>query len=196
MRRNKETAQFVFLIVIGLLFLWIALESRTFPRLSRTYPQTLAIVMLVVTVAELGRMWWNQRRKAAETAADSGIGADAAEFSGPQSEAAGSGAGGTSGEASRLDESVGATAGLSWSDLDFATRLKAVAPYILWILGYFGLIYLIGFLPGSFVFAFVSATWIGKLPWFRSLLTTAVVVGVLYYLGKMLSLRWPGALLF
>ncbi len=65
-RHNIE--QIVFLLLILLFFAWAGWESLSFPNKAQTYPRTVALAAVVITLAELGSYLWTLRGQKSEEA--------------------------------------------------------------------------------------------------------------------------------
>lgn len=72
---------------------------------------------------------------------------------------------------------------------------KKIAPYIIWILGFYLLIYIVGFVIASGIFVFAFLLTQAKLRWYFALISAAIVVAGILFLGDLLSLKWPFGLI-
>jgi hypothetical protein len=69
------------------------------------------------------------------------------------------------------------------------------APYLLWIIGYYVGIYLVGFVVASGAFVLLFLWRAGRVRWPAATLATAPLLAVLLLLGAAMNLSWPGGLL-
>lgn len=72
---------------------------------------------------------------------------------------------------------------------------RAVAPYLLWIVGFYLAIAGLGFViaTGAFVFGFLLTQ--AKMRWWMALVSAAAVIAGLFVLGALLGIEWPAGLL-
>ena len=77
-----------------------------------------------------------------------------------------------------------------------AEGLRQTWPYILWIIAYFVLIYLVGFVVASAVFVALSVWLIGRLEWYWAFGSTVVLIAGLLIMAQALSLEWPTGIWF
>ena len=75
------------------------------------------------------------------------------------------------------------------------SQFLKVYPYIFWILGYYLLIFVFGFIIASALFIVAFLISYGKMRWYMAVLATVVVVALVFFLGDILSLRWPNGLI-
>ena len=68
---------------------------------------------------------------------------------------------------------------------------RKIIPYIIWILGFYLVIFLVGFVIASGIFVFSFLLTQAKLRWYMALLATVLVVAAILFLGDLLSLKWP-----
>lgn len=77
----------------------------------------------------------------------------------------------------------------------FLDRVKAGVPYLAWILGYYVLIYLAGFLVATALFIFLFLRHVARLRIAFALFGATAAVGAVYVFGAVLSLKWPEGIL-
>ena len=77
----------------------------------------------------------------------------------------------------------------------FTDQFVAGLPYLLWIGGFYLLIYLAGFLVASCVFVFLFLTLVGKMRWHTACGAALSLVVALLFLRRVMSLTWPTGLL-
>ena len=81
------------------------------------------------------------------------------------------------------------------TDKGIVAQFRKIAPYILWIIGFYGLIALIGLVFASAIFIVVFLLRYADMKWYFALLSAVVVVALMLLIGDLLSLRWPFGLL-
>ena len=81
--------------------------------------------------------------------------------------------------------------GLTWM-----AQFVAGIPYLLWVLGYYVAIYLIGFLAASFAFVMAFLVTVARMRWYTAAAATAVFSGLLMLFGFSFRLTWPRGALF
>jgi hypothetical protein len=69
--------------------------------------------------------------------------------------------------------------------------LRAGAPYVAWIAGYYAAIWLVGFLAASLLFVVLFLTLVARVTPLRALLVALSLGGVLLGLRHTLDVRWP-----
>lgn len=185
--KSTWAEQFVFLLAVGAIFLWAAIEAQGFPSRARIFPQTVALLAVVLATAEVARML--RRRTGAEasgTAADRspthGSGAtrarssDAAHAARDATEAA-------PGEAEDGHEDNGfPTARAQW---------RTAIPYLVSMAAFVGAIWLLGVVPAAFLFVVGFLIRFGEVRWTRALFAAAVFTAVLTGIISALELALP-----
>ena len=77
----------------------------------------------------------------------------------------------------------------------FTDQFVAGLPYLLWIGGFYLLIFVAGFLVASGVFVFFFLTFVGKMRWYAAVGTAVALILALLFLQRTMSLTWPAGLL-
>ena len=81
------------------------------------------------------------------------------------------------------------------TDKGIVAQFRKIAPYIIWIIGFYGLIALIGLVFASAIFVVVFLVRYADMKWYYALFAAFVVVALMLLIGHLLSLRWPFGLL-
>lgn len=76
----------------------------------------------------------------------------------------------------------------------FLREVRAISPYVLWILIYFLIIYLVGLIIASAVWVFLFLMLIGKLKWYKALIGGLAIGVAAYIIWQALNLSLPTAL--
>lgn len=81
------------------------------------------------------------------------------------------------------------------TDKGIANQFSKIAPYIIWIIGYYVLIFLFGLVIASAIFVIAFLMRHADMAWYYSILSAVIVVTLMLFIGKLLSLKWPFGLL-
>ena len=81
------------------------------------------------------------------------------------------------------------------TDKGITAQFKKIAPYIFWILGYYLLIYLVGLVLASAIFVIAFLIRNTTMQWYYTIFSAFMVVTLMLFIGKLLSLKWPFGLL-
>ncbi|SFB10295.1 Tripartite tricarboxylate transporter TctB family protein [Lentibacillus halodurans] len=76
-----------------------------------------------------------------------------------------------------------------------AVEMKKMLKYIFWFVGYGVLIYVLGFMPATILFLLVFLLVESKFRVMTTILSTALVVGVLILFANVMNLYWPAGVL-
>ena len=76
----------------------------------------------------------------------------------------------------------------------FHPNLKGAFKYTLYLIVYVLLVYLIGFVLASIIYVFVFLYFIAKMRLISSIITVAVLVGLMIMFGDAMNLYWPKSL--
>ena len=76
-----------------------------------------------------------------------------------------------------------------------ASTFGGIFPYILWLLAYYGAIYVIGMVSASALFVFLFLLIPGKMKWYWALLSAVLVFIFLISMEDVMSLRWPRSII-
>lgn len=79
------------------------------------------------------------------------------------------------------------------SQLGVVNVLGKVGPYLLWLAGYYLLIYLFGLVVASALFVFAFLSLVAKARWYLALGAAGVLVAFLLGVSELLNLYWPDA---
>ncbi len=82
----------------------------------------------------------------------------------------------------------------SFSD-SIRAKFSGIFPYIVWLLAYYGAIYLIGMVSASALFVFLFLLIPGKMKWYWALLSAVLVFIFLISMEDVMSLRWPRSII-
>ena len=74
-------------------------------------------------------------------------------------------------------------------------KFGGILPYILWLLAYYGAIYVIGMVSASALFVFLFLLIPGKMKWYWALLSAVLVFIFLISMEDVMSLRWPRSII-
>jgi small-conductance mechanosensitive channel len=80
-------------------------------------------------------------------------------------------------------------------DEEETAEVKKLIKYILWVVGFVALIYVIGFMLATILFLVVFLLVESKFRIHTTLISTALVIGVLVLFGNVMNLYWPTGLL-
>lgn len=81
-------------------------------------------------------------------------------------------------------------AALSAAD-SISARFGGILPYLIWLIAYYGAIYVIGMVTASALFVFLFLLIPGKMKWYWALLSAVLVFAFLISMEDVMSLRWP-----
>ena len=76
----------------------------------------------------------------------------------------------------------------------FLREVRAISPYVLWILVYFLIIYLIGLIIASAVWVFLFLVFVGKLKWYKAIVGGLAIGLAAYIIWQALNLSLPTAI--
>lgn len=82
----------------------------------------------------------------------------------------------------------------SFSD-SIRAKFGGIFPYILWLVAYYGAIYVIGMVSASALFVFLFLLIPGKMKWYWALLSAVLVFVFLISMEDVMSLRWPRSII-
>lgn len=72
-----------------------------------------------------------------------------------------------------------------------SARFLGILPYLIWLIAYYGAIYVIGMVSASALFVFLFLLIPGKMRWYWALLSAVLVLIFLISMEDVMSLRWP-----
>lgn len=191
--RSTWTERFAFLGLMAVAFAWAAVEAHGFPSRARLFPQTVALLALVLVIPAAVRSLRESRTKGAGENHDKdegkGGGPGESRIKGPVPSPDSSVAPGSRGvpEEPIRDAPLG-------DPLPGSARRQWILalPYLAAMGAHLVLIALIGFLPASFLFIALFVFRFGGLSWWRSIAVAAVFTLALFGLTKSLGLTLPG----
>lgn len=159
--RGKRTEQLVALLVLLAFFALAAWDATDFRGQARTFPLTIALVMVALVGLEF---IVSLRRRAPKASAEP-----------------------------TPDASIGET-GSGEPTRTMSAQLRRILPYILWLLGLYLSIYLVGMVLACALFVFLFVWQVGKVPWYWALAAGLGAGLFLILLTNVMNLRWPRSL--
>lgn len=81
------------------------------------------------------------------------------------------------------------------TDKGIANQFSKITPYIIWIIGYYLLIFCFGLVIASALFVIAFLIRQANMAWYYSVFSAFIVVTLMLFIGKLLSLKWPFGLL-
>ncbi|WP_421952955.1 tripartite tricarboxylate transporter TctB family protein [Pelagibacterium sp.] len=84
---------------------------------------------------------------------------------------------------------------LETSDLTSDTAFKEVWPYLIWVMGAYLGMYLIGFFPAAGLFCLLFLWRVARMKWLGNIAMTALCLVTVLALGVGLNISWPRGLL-
>lgn len=166
--KGKRVEQLVALGVLLLIFGVAAWDAVDFRGQARTFPLTIGLAMAALVVLEALLFW--TRRNRPKAAVEKAAGEQGGAVPGPD-------------EAPRPAEQS--------TQIGLSQQFMRILPYLLWLLGLYGAIYLLGMVVACGLFAGLFLWRVGNLPWYTSLAAGVGTVLFLMFLGEVMNLRWP-----
>lgn len=185
---SDRTGRLALLTCFLLVFGAAAFTSQGFPFRARVFPMTVGVAGAVLSlIAILKELWVGGRRGVGEGDL-SGAAAGASAFEGEGAVDAGKAL--STDESGGADWAVGADGSVGAHSAEQVPAPGSLVRYLLWVLGYYAVIWVAGLVVGSGLFVAGFLYREARARVWTAVVAGALTVGALFGLGRVLRLEW------